>query len=237
LVAAVFVSFNALKQKTWMDSFTDERNSWFNAVRLEDSHDFSSAALSYIEDATRCLGRSSFIRAAMSSSCAASCIDTLGNSPDALKLYSAAASLYEHSGDLSIGKSLRESLWSLLHAFEYFTLISDHLSAERVSKKYADLARRVDRFEANSVFEALKVRRDSVLEARANLSAPPNGYVQKNVPESGRIQRSVKSFLQQVETVTLRIPDAAEFEEAPEVAEGNFAYEPELQYNERRIVS
>jgi hypothetical protein len=237
LIAAVFRSFKALKVKTWMDSFTDERNSWFNAVRLEDSHDYSSATLIYIEDASRCLGRSLFIRAAMSSSCAASCIATLGDSTDALKLYSSAALLYEHSGDLSIGKSLRESLWSLLHAFEYFTLISDHLSAERVSKKYADLARRVDRFEANSVFEALKVRRDSVLEARSNLSAPPNGYVQKNVPESSRIQRSVKSFLQQVETLTLRVPETRESEEAPKVADGNFAYEPELDYNERRIVS
>ena len=219
-----------------MDSFTDERNLWFNAVRLEDSHDYSSAVLSYIEDASRCLGRSLFIRAAMSSSCAASCIATLGDTTDALKLYSAAASLYEHNGDLSIGKSLRESLWSLLHAFEYFTLVSDHLSAERASKKYADLARRVDRFEASTVFDTLKVRRENVLQARSDSSSSPNGFAEKNTPESGRIQRPIKSFLQQVETLTLRVSDA-EYEEAPEVAEGNFVYESESDYNERRIVS
>jgi hypothetical protein len=218
-----------------MDSFTDERNSWFNAVRLEDSHDYSSATLSYIEDASRCLGRSSFIRAAMSSSCAASCIATLGDTTDALKLYSASASLYEHNGDLSIGKSLRESLWSFLHAFEYFTLVSDHISAERVSKKYADLARRVDRFEASSVFDALKVRREKVLQARRDLNSPPNDFVEKNIQEWSRIQRSVESFLQQVETITLRVSDSTE--EVPEVEESDFTYESEPDYNERRIVS
>jgi len=219
-----------------MDSFTDERNSWYNAVRLEDSHDYSSATLSYIEDASLCLGRSLFTRAAMSSSCAASCIATLGDATAALKLYSTAASLYEHNGDLSLGKSLRESLWSLLHAFEYFTLVSDHLSAERVSKKYADLARRVDRFEANSVFDALKVRRESVLEARSDLS-PPNGFVEKNVPESSKIQHSVESFLQQVETMVMGVSEETEFEEIPELEKDNFDYESESDYNERRIVS
>jgi hypothetical protein len=221
-----------------MDSLTDERNSWFNALRLEEAHDYSSATLYYVEDAGQCLSRGSFVRAAMSTSCAASCLATLGHTDYALKLYSAAASLYEHNGDLSVGKSLREALWSLLHAFEYFTLASDPISTERASKKYADLAQRVDRFEAQSVFDALKTRRESVLIARADLSSPPNGISAASIQNWSKLQRSLNAYLQQVQSVTLpeTSPDELEDTQELEVEEEGLMYE-EPEYLERRIVS
>jgi hypothetical protein len=225
-----------------MDSLTDEHNTWFNAVRLEDSHDYSSATLAYIEDAGHCLSRNFLIRAAMSTTCAASCVATLGDAVDALKLYSAAAMLYERNADLSIGKSLRESLWSLLHAFEYFTLISDHAGAERVSKKYADLARRVDRFEAHNIFEALEARRENVLSVSSSLGSPITGNSLSKNQDLGRIQKSIKAFLQQVQAVNLPFLEPPEFEDTPPMnpeiqEEEGLVYETEADYLERRIVS
>ncbi len=229
-----------------MDSLTDERNLWFNAVRLEDSHDYSSAALAYLEDASRCLSRGFHVRAAMSSAAAAGCLANMADTADAVDLYSATASLYELNADISMEKSIRESLWSLLHSFEYFTLVSDHVNAERASKKYADLARRVDRFETRSVFEALKTRRENVLDARSSLSLQPAIRV-KDIPNINRIQRSTRAFLQQVQTATLALADSGALEQEEEetagkleresVEEAGLVYESEPEINERRFVS
>jgi hypothetical protein len=219
-----------------MDSLTDERNTWFNAVRLEDSHDYSSAALAYIEDANRCLGRSLFIRSAMSAACAASCLATIGDVGDAVELYSVSASLYEHNADVNIGKSMREALWSLLHAFEYFTLASDLVSAERASKKYADLARRVDRFETRSAFETLKSRRETVLVARSSLGTSQMGISVKNFADS-RIQLSMKSFLRQVQAIAQSSLSSEFLEEEKPEEKDHLLYESESDFNERSIVS
>ena len=217
-----------------MDSLTDERNTWFNAVRLEDSHDYSSATLAYIEDANRCLGRSFFIRSAMSATCAASCLAMLGGVDGAVELCSASASLYEHNADLNIGRSIREALWSYLHAFEYYTLASDLVSAERASKKYADLARRVDRFEAKGAFETLKSRREAVLVTRSSLSTK-TGVSANNILVS-RIQPTLKSFLRQVQAVARSSPDS-EFPEVKPEDDEYLVYESESDLNERSIVS
>ena len=231
---SVFVSHN-LKTKTWMDSLTDERNTWFNAVRLEDSHDYSSAALAFIDDAARCLSRGHFVRAAMSAASAASCLATLGDPDATTELYSAAASLYEHNADAGMGKSMRESLWSLLHAFEYFTLVSNHVSAERASKKYADLAKRVDRFESRNVFDALKVRRENVLLARDSLGSLPRP--QKIAPNQDKIHRAANAFLQQVQSAIAEADGSPIGEQCLENDDENLSYETEDDFNERRIVS
>lgn len=222
-----------------MDSLTDEQNTWFNAVRLEDSHDYLSAALSYMDDAARCLGKGLYVRAAMSVTCAASCLTSLGDIEDAVQLYSGAASLYEHNADVGMAKSMRESLWSMLHAFEYYTLVSDHVNAERVSKKYADLARRIDRFETKTVFEALKSRRESVLMGRLDIGSSPVGRSTKLIPHINKINRAVIALLQQLEAVTEAVAtknsSIAEINDDEE--EESLVYETEQQINERRIVS
>jgi len=234
-----------------MDSLTDELNSWFNAVRLEDAHDYTSAALAYIGDAAQCLAKRHFVRAAMSVTSAANCLAAFSDIEDAAYLYSAGAQLYELDADVTLGGSIRESLWSLLHSFEYFTLVSDHVSAERVSKKYADLARRVDRFDKPSVFEVLKQRRESVLVARSNLSSSPTGYVPKSIKDTDRIKRAIRSLLQQIQSLTAAtrpkprlqgrgrgLDEEEEDEEGiPYATEDYFAYESEVDTNERRIVS
>ena len=121
-----------------MDSLTDERNTWFNAVRSEDSHNYSSATFLYLQDATRCLGKGLLSRAAMSATCAASCLVNLEDFGDAVDLYSVSASLYERNADFVVSRSIRESLWMLIHAYEYYVLVSDHVGSERVSKKYVE---------------------------------------------------------------------------------------------------
>src|SRR5579872_411127 len=107
--------------RTWMDAFTDDRNSWLNALRSEDSKDYVSSAALYLDDAARCLMAGTPSRAALSCTCAASCLVNLGELKDAKTLYVQAALLYERNSDIAIGHSLRESIWSLLHAYEYYT--------------------------------------------------------------------------------------------------------------------
>jgi len=224
-----------------MDSFTDEQNTWFNAVRLEDSSDYSSATLAYIDDAARCLGRNHFVRAAMSAAGAASCLATLGDPESGIELYSISALLYEHNAKIGMAKSMRESLWSLLHAFEYYTLVSDHISAERASKKYADLARRVDRFESRGIFDALKYRRENVLLARSSLLALAGSG--KNIQSQRKIHLALNTLLKLVQStitesdgVSAGQRKAGPMDLENEVDEG-LSYETEDDFNERRIVS
>jgi hypothetical protein len=221
-----------------MDSLTDEQNTWFNAVRLEDSHDYSSATLAYIDDAARCLGKKLYARGAMSATCAGSCLSSLGDSGNAVLLYSAAASLYEYNAEVGMAKSMSESLWSLLHAFEYYTLISDHVNAERISKKYVDLARRVDRFESKAVFEALRTRRENVLLARSNLGSPELDLTVKDIPHSSKINRAVSALLHQVDATIESNKDVRQ-RALQDDDEESLVYETEgdLLNNEKRIVS
>jgi hypothetical protein len=223
-----------------MDSLTDDKNTWFNAVRLEDSQNYSSAAIAYLEDGSHSLDKNLYVRAAMSSTCAAFCLATVGDIEDSIELFSVAASLYEYSADVGMSRSIRESLWSLLHAFEYYTIVSDHVSAERASKKYADLARRVDRFETRVVFDALKNRRENVLVARDDLGlSMANSIETRDIPEMNKIQRSVRSFLIAVQSIIQSSPDSGEIREEDLTPddEDSLLYESESNFNERRIVS
>jgi len=209
-----------------MDSLTDEQNTWFNAVRSEDSHNYSSATLLYMEDATQSLVGGLLARAAISTTCGASCLVNLGNFEDAVNLYSVAASLYERNADLAVRRSIRESLWMLLHAYDYYTLASDYASSERVSKKYGELAKRVDRFETRAIIEILKNRMENVqlakLKLESNIKVSPNS----NFDDFQIIQHSIRNFLQLVRTVSV------EKDELDHVASGS-----ESDFNEGHIVS
>jgi hypothetical protein len=208
-----------------MDSLTDERNIWFNAVRSEDSHDYSSATILYLEDATRCLTRNMFSRAAMSATCAASCLVNLEDFGDAVDLYSVSASLYERNADLVVGRSIRESLWMLIHAYEYYVFVSDHVGSERVSRKYVELASRVDRFDTRSISDVLNSRKENVQIAKSKLEPSSEVSPRNSIPDFQKIQHSIRSFLQLVRSV--------DSQEEPD----HLVYESESDFNEARIVS
>jgi len=209
-----------------MDSLTDERNTWFNAVRSEDSHNYSSAILFYLEDATKCVTRGFLSRAAMSATCAASCLVDLEDFGDAVDLYSVSASLYERNADLAMGRSIRESLWMLIHAYEYYVLVSDHESSDRVSRKYEELATRVDRFETRTIFEVLENRKENVQIAKSKLKQNAE-LQQNNITDLQKIQYSIRGFVQLVRTNAVEKPEELD----------HLVYESESDFNEARIVS
>src|SRR5579872_1991918 len=146
-----------------MDSLTDEHNLWLNAVRSEDYHDYYSAALLYLEDMSRSLKAGSFGKAAMSCSCAAADLVSMGDLRDAISLYRESAKMYEGNSERAMGYSIREALWSLTYAYEYYYLISDNVCADRVSKNYLSLSKKIDHFRGEeSALQVLRNLREKV---------------------------------------------------------------------------
>jgi hypothetical protein len=129
---------------TWIDRITEGTNPWFIANKKEDENDYLQAALLYLKDATDCLTQDFVVKAALSSSCAAECLSKMGQSHYAALLYSETARIYLANADSVIGKSVRESLWSLQEAYEYFLLAEDWSEARQTHDRLVSLARRVD---------------------------------------------------------------------------------------------
>ncbi len=118
---------------------------------MEEAGNFSEAFLVYLKDASECVEQSSLVRAALSCSCAATCLAQMGHMSRARQLYLEAAMLYEENADLVIAKSIRESLWCLEEAHEYFLLASDRNRAERVFYKHVSLVTRVNPFQGEAI--------------------------------------------------------------------------------------
>jgi hypothetical protein len=129
---------------TWIDRITDETNPWLVANKKEDENDYARAIVLYLEDATECLRQNQVVKAALSSSCAAECLAKTGKHRDANLLYSETARIYLANADSVITTSVRESLWSLREAYEYFLLAKDLTGARQVHYRLMYLAKRVD---------------------------------------------------------------------------------------------
>lgn len=152
-----------------MDAITDDNNFWLNAVRCEESGDYTRATLLYLQDGSQCLRSGSLARAAMSCSCAANCLLRMGETADAVSLFSESAALYEENANLMIGRSVREAFWSLLRAYECFFLISNEQSAQRIWHQYVQLASRMDQFNGKiNALNTLRNRSQLVQETKAN---------------------------------------------------------------------
>lgn len=129
---------------TWIDRITDETNPWLTATKKEEEDDLPQAAKLYLKDAGECLKQNVLVKAALSCSCAADCLAKVGQVHNAQVLYSETAHLYLENADSVIGKSVRESLWSLREAHEYFLLAEDKLASRQVYERLIHLASRVD---------------------------------------------------------------------------------------------
>jgi hypothetical protein len=129
---------------TWIDRITEETNTWFVANKKEDENDYLQATLLYLKDATDCLKQDQVVKGALSSSCAADCLAKLGQFRYARLLYSETARIYLANAESVIAISVRESLWSLREAYEYFLLAEDWLEARNVHDRLVYLAKRVD---------------------------------------------------------------------------------------------
>ena len=76
-----------LQAATWKDKITDSSNYWLGAIRLEEDGRLSEAAVLYLKDAAEALKQGLRARAALSCSCAASCLEKTGKMNAARNLY------------------------------------------------------------------------------------------------------------------------------------------------------
>ena len=169
-----------------MDRITDEDNLWLNAVKMEDQGNFFEASVYYLKDASGCLKQNTLVKTALSCSCAASCLANLGNPIAARQLYLEAARIYEENADSIIGESIRESLWSLQEAYEYYLLGGYDDKAQKVYDKSLFLARKVNPFSGeDEIMRNLRMKKKqaddtmNVTRTNAQISAEIDEEIQR----------------------------------------------------------
>ncbi|HYL65652.1 MAG TPA: hypothetical protein VEU72_00700 [Nitrosopumilaceae archaeon] len=183
-----------MKVKTWIDRITDDDNLWFNAIKLEDGGNYFEAFVCYLKDSAECLKNNLFVKAALSCSCAAICIAHQGNPIAARQLYLEAARIYEENADYIIGESIRESLWSLQEAYEYYLLGVDGDKAEKVYNKALFLAGKVNPFSGeDEIMQRMKLRKKRASDTMS--------VTHTNHQASDKIEEEIQKFMR------LRKPD------------------------------
>jgi len=133
-----------MQTATWIDRITDESNPWLRAVDSEGRGDMASAALFYLEDGILTLKHGHLAKAALSASCAADCAVRLGLPGYSNLLNREVASLYHENANRVAGTSIREMIWSLRQARQFYILAGEAALAERVHNEYVVAASRVD---------------------------------------------------------------------------------------------
>ena len=183
-----------MKIETWMDRITNESNLWLNALKLEDDSNYHEAFFLYLKDAAESLKQHALIRAALSCSCAANCLTMTADLATASHLYFHAAMIYEKNGDLVLGESIREALWSYQEAFEYFHLACQSDKAQIVYDKYVSLTRKINPFLGEE--EAMKS-----LRFRNGSKNSTINRISSNMQISTQIANAMEIFLREVESV------------------------------------
>jgi hypothetical protein len=89
---------------------------------------------------------------------------------NACQLHSEAAIIYEKNADMVIGKSIRESLWSLQEAYENFLLASDYYKAQQVFDKYLSLARKLNPFGESETMNVLQTRKKAIESIKRHIN-------------------------------------------------------------------
>ncbi len=149
--------------RTWVEGINDESNLWLKAVILNDKGNFTEAILLYLEDAKYQLKVGSMTHAALSCSCAADCMTKIGQLEEARRLYAEAAKIYAEVADKVIGSSIREGLWLLQQAYEYYCLASDQQNARQIYDWYISIGSRISPFyNLSEKLEILRFRIKSI---------------------------------------------------------------------------
>jgi hypothetical protein len=135
-----------MQSSTWVDRITDESNPWLNAIKSEDERDFASAVTLYLRDASENLERNMPAKAALSSSCAADCLERLSLFGYARLLYRETAAIYAENADRVAGTSVREMLWSLQESSQFYLMSGEKAKSVEAYKKYLTISKRVNLF-------------------------------------------------------------------------------------------
>jgi len=178
-----------------MHRITNESNVWLNAIKMEEEGSFFEAFFLYLKDVAESLKKNFLLRAALSCSCAASCLSHTGNLVAARQLYLRTALLYETNGDSIIGESVREALWSYKESYEYYSLGCDSEQSQIVYDKYVSLARRINPFLGEE--EAMKEMR----QRKKTISAVKKDNTQTNMQISTQVENAMNEILKTIEGV------------------------------------
>ena len=171
-----------------MDRITNEDNLWLNAIKMEDECNFFEAFGYYLKDASECLKQNSLVKAALSCSCAASCLVSLGNLTAARRLYLESARMYEENADSIIGESIRESLWSLQEAYEYYLLGGNVDKAQKAYDKSLFLARKVNPFSGeDEIMQNLRMKKKQTDDTM--------NMTRANIQTSSEIEEEIQNFM------------------------------------------
>ncbi|MDQ6862750.1 MAG: hypothetical protein M3044_02885 [Thermoproteota archaeon] len=184
-------SIQHIKVNTWSDRLIDRDNYWLTAVNMEDDGNLSDAVKFYLKDAIECLNKVSLGRTALSCSCAATCLAKTGNSEYASALYRETAALYEENADSVIADSIRESLWSLEEAYEYYFVADDFDKAQIAYDKYMVLAKKINPlFGLEEQKETLEFRKFNAQAIKFNNRSVPRRQI------SSEVIRTMEELLQ-----------------------------------------
>jgi soluble NSF attachment protein (SNAP)-like len=179
---------------TWKDKVADPSNLWLRATRSEEDGRFAEAAVFYLRDAAACLSNNLGVRAALSCSCAASCLERTGNVNKARHLYFETAKMYEEQAEASFGTSIREALWLLQEAHDYFIVGGDAQRATQIYDQCASLARKSSPFITGENL-------DKVLRIRRGAAARPVSFgLSVPAPQTSEINGAIEGFLRLRET-------------------------------------
>jgi hypothetical protein len=177
---------------TWKDKVADPSNLWLRATRSEEDGRFGEATVFYLRDAAACLSNNLGVRAALSCSCAASCLERTGNINAARNLYFETAKMYEEQAAAAFGTSIREALWLLQEAHDYFIVGGDAQRAIQIYDQCASLARKSSPFVTGETL-------DKVLRIKRGAAARPVS-LGLPVPQTSDINGAIEGFLRLRET-------------------------------------
>lgn len=177
-----------MRIKTWMDKITDEDNLWLNAIKMEDESNYFEAFVYYLKDSSECVKQNSLVKAALSCSCAASCLVSLGNMTATRQLYLESARMYEENADSIIGESIREALWSLQESYEYYLLGGNGDRAQKAYDKSLFLARKVNPFSGeDEIMQSLRMRKKHADDTM--------NMTHTNLQTSDKIEQEIQNFM------------------------------------------
>ena len=177
----------AVQATTWKDKLTDASNLWLTATGMEEDGRFAEATVLYLRDAAGCLSKGLHVRAALSCSCAASCLEKTGNYNAARNLYFETARMYEEQAEAVFGKSIREALWLMQEAHDYFIVGGDAQRATQIYDKCASLARKSSPFATSETLDrVLRIRRSTAVRAVSFRLA---------LPQTSDVNGAIEGFL------------------------------------------
>lgn len=169
------------------EKIPNESHLWLSATRNEDVGNLEESFRLYLLHSIEQLKKDSLINAALSCACAAKCAQTMNLNQISGKLCSESGKIYEEYSENILPKSIREALWSILAAYEYYILAGDVKRANSLEEKFVNLKQRLNPFYGEK--EAVSLLR----EQKNNI--PNFSFEENKVNISKTVLNALEEFL------------------------------------------